>query len=101
MPDEPPSRTETARQRLIAALKEGFATIHDLSQRARLSEKQVLDHLPHVERSLERRGATLERESPQCRKCGHRFEDRERFGTPSRCPECRSERVSSPRYRIV
>ena len=99
--DEPPSRTQTARERLLIALREGFATIHDLSQRAGLSERQVLDHLPHVEKSLKHKGATLEREWPECLKCGHRFEDRERFGTPSRCPACRSERVSPPRYRVV
>ena len=99
--DEPPSRTETARDRLLAALREGFATAKELSFKTHLSEKQVLDHLEHVARSLEHRGLELEREAPKCLKCGRSFEDRQRFTTPSRCPDCRSERIVGPRFRVV
>ena len=100
MVDEPPSRTETARGRLIAALQEGFATAKGLSHRVGLSETQVLEHLVHVERSLQHRGGELERDPARCLKCGHVFEARERNKTPSRCPDCRSERIASPRFRI-
>lgn len=100
MPDEPPSRSTTARDRLIEALQEGFATVRHLSHRTGLSEKQVIDHLQHVSRSLAHRGGDLEREAPKCMKCGFVFDTRERFSTPSRCPECRSERVQAPRFRV-
>lgn len=100
MPDEPPSRSETARERLSAALQEGFATAKTLSQRTGLSEKQVLEHLVHVERSLEHRGGELERDPARCLKCGYSFEGRERNRAPSRCPECRSERIAPPRFRV-
>ena len=99
--DEPPSRTETARDRLIAALQEGFATAKELSIKTSLSEKQVLDHLEHVARSLEHRGGELEREAPKCLKCGRSFDDRARFTAPSRCPDCKSERIKGPRFRVV
>lgn len=101
MSDEPPSRAQTARKALEDVLHEGFASVKQLSGRTGLSEKQVREHLEHIARSLARRGGELEREAPRCMKCEHRFDDRERMSTPSRCPECRSERIAPPRFRIV
>jgi hypothetical protein len=101
MTDEPPSRAQTARRALVDVLKEGFASVKQLSGRTGLSEKQVRDHLEHIARSLARGGDELEREASRCMKCDHRFDDRERVSTPSRCPECRSERISPPRFRIA
>ena len=101
MSDEPPSRAQTARQALVDVLHEGFASVKQLSVRTSLSEKQVREHLEHIARSLARKGGELEREASRCAKCDHRFDDRERVSTPSRCPECRSERITPPRFRVV
>jgi transcriptional regulator len=100
--DRPPPRedTETARARLAAALHDGPATVRELSERTHLSEKEVLQHLEHVARSLAARGQTLEIEAARCLACGFVFEERARLSKPGRCPACKGTRVSRPRYFV-
>jgi predicted Zn-ribbon and HTH transcriptional regulator len=51
---------------------------------------------------LKRDGLRLRTEPARCTACGFVFGDRaeRRLHTPSRCPRCRSERISEPRFRI-
>jgi len=37
---------------------------------------------------------------PTCKTCGYVFKDLDRPKRPSRCPRCRSERISSPLFII-
>ena len=46
------------------------------------------------------RPGTLEVEPAQCLSCGFTFEERGRFRRPSRCPQCRSERLQPPRFWV-
>jgi predicted Zn-ribbon and HTH transcriptional regulator len=100
-PDEPKPRAETLRQALTAALRERPQTARELSGAVRIAEREVLDHLAHLERSLAAAGEQLVIEPARCKSCGFAFEARARHGRPSRCPECRSERISTPRFSIV
>ena len=93
MPEDPPSRALTARDRLIETLREGFATIGALALRTQLTESRV--------RSLLEELSGLERDEPVCRKCGHRVQDGATFAAPARCPACRSDQVDPPRFRLV
>jgi predicted Zn-ribbon and HTH transcriptional regulator len=99
MPDEPPSRATTSRERLAEELQRGFATVRTLSQRTGLTEERVRDHLERLARGLEKRGGELEREAPRCRRCGRSFDGPDPFAAPSRCPSCHSDRVDAPRFR--
>jgi len=89
----------TIRQEIIALLKEGPKTAKDVSRALGIKEKDVIAHLPHVARSVGL-GGRLAVENSECLKCGFQFKKRERLQTPSRCPVCKSERITETRYRI-
>lgn len=96
----PPERHTTAREALLAVLRAGTSTMRELSQRARLPERDVAEHLPHLERSLRAHGERLVVEPSRCLACDFDFSRRARFAPPSRCPACKSERISPPRFRV-
>jgi transcriptional regulator len=76
-------------------------TSYQLAQMMGLPERQVEDHLVHVMKTLARdplRRFVLEPST--CPDCGFIFRDRTRLTRPSRCPVCRSEGVTAPRYGI-
>ena len=96
----PPERTTTAREALLAALREAPLTLRELSQRAGLAEREVATHLPHLERSLRAQEEYLVVEAARCLACNFEFSRRTRFTAPSRCPACKSERIEPPTFRI-
>jgi predicted Zn-ribbon and HTH transcriptional regulator len=96
----PPERGSSARTALREALLGAFRTARELSQRASLSEKEIAAHLEHLEKSLRSKGERLIVRPAKCLACEHEFEDRKRFSAPSRCPECKSERIAPPAFKI-
>lgn len=106
MTKKPPSnelteRHATVRLALRQVLTEGPLTARELSARVGISEKEVAGHLEHLARSLRQRGERLRVEPTQCLACGFVFKDRTRLNKPSRCPECKSQRLSPSRFVIV
>lgn len=97
------ARDETLRQRIVSELSEAQdpVSLRELSGLVRASEKDLISHLPHIERSLKNSGKTLKRLPAACRNCGFAFTGRQGFKKPSRCPECRSESISPARFRIT
>ena len=85
----------TLRQEIAQALAEKPRGVREISKIFRLSEKEVLAHLQHLARS-----AKVAIEPAFCQKCGFTFKKRARLSTPSRCPICRSEFISPPRYQL-
>jgi transcriptional regulator len=100
-PTELPARVETLRTELRTALSEGRSTSRELSQALGVSEREVLEHLPHLARSLSHTGERLAIEPSSCLGCGFEFEERTRVKRPGRCPACKSTRISPPRFGIV
>lgn len=95
----PPERT--LRQRIIELLTDTRMTTDQLAQRLGIPERQVEEHLPHVVKTVARdRSRQFILEPSICLDCGFMFRDRTRLTRPSRCPQCRSEGISSPCYRI-
>jgi hypothetical protein len=92
---------QTVRQRLRQLLAAADLTVREISQALGISEKEVITHLPHLERSLAALGRRLARRPCLCLACGFRFEGRRRFSPPSRCPRCRAERVRPSTYHIT
>ena len=90
----------TTRERIAAALRESPATASDLSARVGTSRSAVYDHVRHVARSLRDNGDEQVLVSPPtCRDCGFDgFDDP--INHPSTCPECRSESIAEPAFRI-
>ncbi|TKX76409.1 transcriptional regulator [Halorubrum sp. SD626R] len=93
--------TETTRQRITEALREGPATASDLGASLALPTPVVYDHLDHVSRSVADSDASEQFlvAPPECRACGFDgFDDP--VNEPSRCPDCKSERIAEPRFVI-
>ncbi len=96
----PPERSATIPSLIREALLAGPKTARELSGELRLSEREVLRHLEHLERSLKEEGAKLIVDPPACLACGFVFRKRERLNRPSRCPVCRGERLSPARFSV-
>ncbi len=94
-------RDRTPRQRILDLLAETRLTAYQLAQRLGIPERQVEDHLVHVVKSLARdpsRRFVLE--PATCPDCGFVFRDRTKLTRPGRCPQCRGEGITAPRYGI-
>jgi len=97
---QPEARSLTVRQDIALALRAGPATARDLSKAVGASEKQVLDHLVHLARSLKAHGAQLVMTPVECLDCGFVFSQREKPGRPSRCAKCHGGRLTLPEFAI-
>lgn len=100
----PPARGSTVRGALEEALTsapEPGLTARELSTRVGISEKDVADHLVHLEKSLKAQGLRLEVLPASCISCGFTFKERKRLSRPGACPECRSTRIDPPAFRVT
>ncbi len=89
------------RHRIIALLRTREMDARELSRELGIKEKEVYDHLVHVERSAAATSATFILTPSQCLLCGYVFEDRRRLTRPSRCPKCKRSKLQSPSFRIA
>ena len=100
--DKPPAeRLATWRDELYRLLREGPQTIRELSILIGAPQKDLLEHLAHLERSLARTPEKLQVDPAYCLACRFEFEERRRLAKPGRCPSCRSTRIALPRFAIV
>jgi len=91
----------TIRQHIIEALRVTRYSSKDLAAFLGISERHVEEHLLHVARTVAREpGVRFILEPAACEECGYVFRRRSRVTRPGRCPCCRSERISAPRYGI-
>jgi hypothetical protein len=97
----PPEHRQTWRDALYQELREGPCTLRALSTTVGAREKDLLDHLVHLERSIAGTGERLHVDPASCLACGYHFEDRARLSKPGRCPRCRATRIAHPRFSIV
>jgi predicted Zn-ribbon and HTH transcriptional regulator len=89
----------TTRQRIADALRKEPAAPRELSERLGVPTSAVYDHVRHVAQSLENADERFLVAPPACLDCGFDgFDDP--LNDPSRCPECRSERIAAPRFLI-
>jgi predicted Zn-ribbon and HTH transcriptional regulator len=91
-------KNRTVRQEIVEALSSDSMDLREISQRFRIREKEILEHLQHISRSAYPLRLVIE--PSQCRRCGFVYKKRQRLNTPSRCPICRSESITPARYRI-
>jgi predicted Zn-ribbon and HTH transcriptional regulator len=96
----PPDRSQSARELLIQTLCAEPLTVRDLSQMAGLSEREVLDHMQHLQKSLKAQNRRLVMRPATCLDCHFVFKKRERLARPGKCPVCRSTHVSRPLFSI-
>jgi len=91
---------QTIRQQIIDLLSISDLTLRDLSQAVSIPEKEVVDHLGHIERSVRTQGGKLVETPYECLSCGFIFDKRTRFSKPGRCPSCRNSHIQTARYHI-
>ncbi len=98
----PVEADSTRRQQLVELLASDGTTFEELRQALGGSLNRLEEDLRHVERSLRSSGQTLHVEPESSEACGFVFRGREtrHLRPPSRCPECKSERVEQPRFSI-
>jgi transcriptional regulator len=92
--------SHTIRQDLISLLSGREMDARELSQELGLKEKEIYEHLVHVERTVAASRGRFVITPSQCLLCGYVFEDRRRLTRPSRCPQCRRSKLQSPSFRI-
>lgn len=90
----------TVRDRISEALKRRPHTSLQLSGEVGIAQGEVAAHLEHLARSLPHRGLCLHVEPARCLECEFVFDGRRRKKRPSRCPECRSERIEPPTFSV-
>lgn len=91
----------TTRQRLAELLIGTFRSSRQLAELVGIPERQVEDHLAHLIKSLGRdRQRRFVMDPSSCQDCAFVFRERRRLTKPSRCPRCRSEAVTPPRFGI-
>ena len=90
----------TTRQRIADFLREEPARAGTLASEFGITAAAALAHVEHIARSLASEGdERLLVAPPECRDCGFAdFDDL--VNRPSRCPECRSENVEEPVFRV-
>ncbi|MGD9159448.1 MAG: transcriptional regulator [Desulfobacteraceae bacterium] len=89
----------TKRQIITELLSDGSYTLQELSSELHISERDVLNHLEHVRKSV-RQPQKFIIEPAECLNCGFVFKDRSKIHTPGKCPKCRSSHIHESSYRI-
>ena len=91
----------TLRQQIIDLLAHTPLDVLSISQALSIREKEVVDHLPHIAKTVAGRGGRLSVRPAYCEDCGFQFKDRRRLSPPSRCPRCKSSRILGPWYEVT
>lgn len=101
-PQDEEAPTSTRRQRIVQLLEGSELSFEELRRELAIPARALEDDLHHVEKSLRKGHARLRVEPARCLACGFVFEDRapRHFHAPGRCPKCRSERITQPRFGI-
>lgn len=103
VPKEPPvpdERHDTIRQHIIALLEEYMLSAREISQYARIPEKDVPFHLEHIRKTMNKGNRQLVIESARCETCNFVFKKRGRVTNPGRCPMCRGRLIHPMLFAI-
>ena len=90
----------TIRQKIISLLNEAELSAREISGEVGISEKEVVEHLDHIARSVAAQNKRVIISPAACLGCDYVFEDRRRFTRPGRCPQCKKSHIQSPRFYI-
>mgnify|MGYP000147404465 CR=1 FL=1 len=89
----------TTRQRIADRLRDGPMAASALATEFEITTADALAHVRHVARSLDGTDERLLAAPPECTDCGFSAFD-DPANRPSRCPECKSESLTEPTFKI-
>lgn len=90
----------TIRIKILELLEKKQLTALEISRLVGIKEKEVYQHLPHIEKTVKGKGRRLNMTPYYCMSCGFKFKERKRFYPPGRCPLCKEERISVALFEI-
>lgn len=91
------NETATPRRQIREMITREESDARQLSQTLGMTERAVYDQLSHLAKA--RKGEGRLRITPsQCLACNFLFKKRDRLTPPGRCPQCKSERITAPRF---
>jgi predicted Zn-ribbon and HTH transcriptional regulator len=90
----------TIRRQIIEILKKDSLNALDLSKLIGVREREVYDHLAHIQRTITSKKVNFIITPSRCLTCGYDFKQRSRLTKPGRCPLCKGTRLTRPKYRI-
>jgi len=99
-PFVPVERQETIRQKIMSLLDGRTLSARDISIDVGVSEKEVYEHLEHIQRTINKRERNFIVTPAVCKKCGFVFRKRDRLHKPGKCPVCRNEVIQEPLFSV-
>jgi transcriptional regulator len=96
----PVARRETVRQKMAVLLEGNTLSARDLSVEIGVSEKDVYEHLEHLQRSITQSAQRFVVVPAVCMRCNFVFRKRDRLKKPGKCPVCRSESIQEPLFSV-
>ncbi len=96
----PVERQETVRQKIISVLFGKTISAKEISADVRVSEKEIYEHLEHIQMTINKSEVKFIITPAECKKCGFVFRKRARLKKPGKCPVCRSELIQEPLFSI-
>jgi hypothetical protein len=89
----------TVRKEIIELLSKEKMSIRELALYFRITTDEAADDLLHVARSIYPK-QELKMDISICKKCGFMFKERTKLKPPSKCPKCRHEKITEPKFWI-
>lgn len=96
----PVEQERTPRERLVQALSKEPVSARALSKAVSLTEREVVAHLQHLQKTLKTQNRRLILTPATCLDCQFVFQKRERLTRPGKCPVCRSTHLSEPLFSL-
>jgi len=91
----------TKRQEIFQFLRQADFSARELSKATGIREKDVYDHLKHIEKSAKSKSFEFKVFPAECNNCDYTFKKRERLTRPGRCPICKNQQIDPPRFQII
>ena len=88
-------QTQTKRQLLKELLDDGPISLRELAKELKTGINHAAHEMDHLSRSLNN---TIQITPAYCHNCDYIFKKRSKWTKPSRCPKCRSEKLSDPLF---
>ncbi|WXG41751.1 MAG: transcriptional regulator [Candidatus Freyarchaeum deiterrae] len=93
---------DTRRQKIVKLLSTNEpVSLDDLCLELKVFDRKlILEDLHHIAITLRKTDSKLVMAPPTCLRCGFVFKELKKPKMPSRCPKCKSERITQPLFQI-